>query len=83
MPRRWRIAAPWRRESLGEAIASRTGVDAFATRELGTLQAAMRERGLEVPEAEETWASLVDHLLSKSRAACEAVPDMAAYATSP
>jgi lysyl-tRNA synthetase, class II len=25
----------------------------------------MREQGLEVPEAEETWASLVDHLLSK------------------
>ena len=25
----------------------------------------MREQGLEVPEGEETWASLVDHLLSK------------------
>ena len=59
------FGAPWRRESLGDAIGSRTQVDAFATRELATLQAAMRERGLEVPEGEETWASLVDHLLSK------------------
>jgi lysyl-tRNA synthetase class 2 len=59
------FAAPWRRESLGEAIASRTGVDAFATRELATLQVAMREQGLEVPGGEETWASLVDHLLTK------------------
>ena len=30
-----------------------------------SLQAAMREQGLEVPESEETWAQLVDHLLSK------------------
>jgi lysyl-tRNA synthetase class 2 len=55
---------PWRRETLQDAIARRTGVDILAERELPSLQAAMREQGLEVP-AEETWAQVVDHLLSK------------------
>jgi lysyl-tRNA synthetase, class II len=55
---------PWRRETLRDAIASRTGVDILATRDLGALQADMRSRGLDVPE-EETWGQLVDHLLSK------------------
>jgi len=55
---------PWRRETLQDAIGQRTGVDILAERELASLQAAMRERRLEVPE-EETWAQLVDHLLSK------------------
>jgi lysyl-tRNA synthetase class 2 len=59
------FAAPWARETLSDAIGARTKVDAFATRDLGTLQAAMREQGLEVPEGDETWASLVDHLLSR------------------
>jgi lysyl-tRNA synthetase class 2 len=55
---------PWRRETLRDAIASRTGVDILAARELDALQVAMRGRGLEVPE-EDTWGQLVDHLLSK------------------
>jgi len=55
---------PWRRETLQDAIAQRTGVDILAERELPSLQAAMREHGHEVPE-EETWAQLVDHLLTK------------------
>ena len=59
------FSAPWRRETLAEAIGSRTKVDVVADRELASLQAAMREQGLEVPEAEETWGQLVDHLLSK------------------
>jgi lysyl-tRNA synthetase class 2 len=59
------FAPPWRRETLAGAIAQRTqGLDVLAHRDLGALQAAMRERGLEVP-AEETWARLVDHLLSR------------------
>jgi lysyl-tRNA synthetase, class II len=58
------FAPPWRRETLQDAIASRTGIDVLATRELPVLEAAMRERGLEVP-AEDTWAQLVDHLLTK------------------
>ncbi len=56
---------PWHRETLAGAIESRAGVDILASRELEVLQAAMRERGLEVPEHEQTWARLVDHLLSR------------------
>jgi lysyl-tRNA synthetase class 2 len=56
---------PWRRETLTEAIARRTGVDILANRDLEALRAAMRERDLEVPEHEETWARLADHLLSR------------------
>jgi lysyl-tRNA synthetase class 2 len=56
---------PWARETLAGAIAARTGgIDILANRDLESLQAAMRERGMEVPE-EETWAQLVDHLVSK------------------
>jgi lysyl-tRNA synthetase class 2 len=58
------FAPPWRRETLQDAIGSRTGIDVLATRELPVLEAAMRERGLEIP-AEDTWAQLVDHLLTK------------------
>jgi lysyl-tRNA synthetase class 2 len=56
---------PWRRETLGDAIAARTGIDVYAHRDLEALRAAMRERGLQVPEHEQTWARLVDHLLSR------------------
>ncbi len=58
------FSAPWRRETLAGAIGSRAKVDILANRELASLQAAMREQGLEVPE-EDTWGQLVDHLLSK------------------
>ena len=62
---RCRFAPPWRRETLAGAIEARTGVQILRDQgDLGALQAAMRERGLEVPE-EETWGQLVDHLLSK------------------
>jgi lysyl-tRNA synthetase class 2 len=56
---------PWRRETLTAAIERRTGIDILANRDLEALRAAMRERGLEVPEHEETWARLADHLLSR------------------
>ena len=59
-----RFEPPWKRETLGDAIESRTGIDVYADRSLEGLQQAMRERGLEVPE-EDTWAQLVDHLLSR------------------
>jgi lysyl-tRNA synthetase class 2 len=59
------FAAPWARHTLGGAIADETGIDIYAHRTLEALQAAMRERGLEVPEHEATWARLVDHLLSR------------------
>jgi len=58
------FAAPWARETLAGAIARRTGIDVLAHRDLGALRGAMRERDLELPE-EETWAQLVDHLLSR------------------
>jgi lysyl-tRNA synthetase class 2 len=55
---------PWRRETLAGAIAARTdGLDVLAHRSLEALQGAMREKRLEVPN-EDTWAQLVDHLLS-------------------
>jgi lysyl-tRNA synthetase, class II len=57
------FAAPWRRETLADAIGTRAKVDILANRELESLHAAMREQGLEVPE-EDTWGQLVDHLLS-------------------
>jgi lysyl-tRNA synthetase, class II len=55
---------PWARETLAGSIEARTGIDVLAHRDLAALQAQLRERGLEVPE-EETWAGLVDHLVSK------------------
>jgi lysyl-tRNA synthetase, class II len=57
------FAAPWKRETLAGAIGARAKVDILANRSLESLQAAMREQGLEVPE-EDTWGQLVDHLLS-------------------
>jgi lysyl-tRNA synthetase class 2 len=57
------FSAPWKRETLAGAIGARANVDILAHRELESLQAAMREQGLDVPE-EDTWGQLVDHLLS-------------------
>jgi lysyl-tRNA synthetase, class II len=59
-----RFKPPWARETFGSAIAQRTGIDIYAHRSLEALQQAMRERDLEIPD-EDTWAQLVDHLLSK------------------
>jgi lysyl-tRNA synthetase class 2 len=58
------LRPPWRRETLAEAIGSRTGIDVLAARERGELAAAIAERGLPVP-AGESWPQLVDELLSK------------------
>jgi lysyl-tRNA synthetase class 2 len=57
------FSAPWRRETLADAIRSRTSVDILANRDLESLRATMTEQGLELPE-EDTWGQLVDHLLS-------------------
>ncbi|HTE64042.1 MAG TPA: lysine--tRNA ligase [Solirubrobacteraceae bacterium] len=59
------FSAPWRRETLAGAIGARSKVDILANRDLASLQAAMREQGHDVPENEETWGQLVDHLLTK------------------
>ena len=55
---------PWKRETLAGAVAERTGVDILALRERDALAAAMRERGLPVPE-DATWPQLVDELVSR------------------
>ena len=55
---------PWHRETLQDAIGSRTGVDILAHREIESLRAAIREAGHAVPD-EETWAQMVDQLLTK------------------
>ena len=59
------FTSPWRRERLAEAIGSRAQVDILAERTFESLAAAIREQGHEVPENEETWGQLVDHLLTK------------------
>jgi lysyl-tRNA synthetase class 2 len=59
-----RFAPPWKRETLGGSVLMRTGVDVLANRALESLQAAMREKNLDVPD-ETNWAGLVDHLVSK------------------
>lgn len=58
------FSPPWRRETLADAIRSRTGVDILTARDRDALAAAMRERGLTVPE-NDTWAQLVDELVTK------------------
>jgi lysyl-tRNA synthetase class 2 len=60
-----KFAATWRRETLAGAIAARVdGLDVLAHRSLESLQGAMRERAIEIPD-EPNWAALVDHLVSK------------------
>jgi lysyl-tRNA synthetase class 2 len=59
-----RFAPPWRRETLADSVRKRTGVDVLANRSLESLQAALREHDLDVPD-ETNWAGLVDHLVSK------------------
>jgi lysyl-tRNA synthetase class 2 len=58
------FSAPWRRETLAGAIRARTGLDVLVHRDRASLASAMKGAGLEVPP-EDTWAQLVDHLLSR------------------
>jgi lysyl-tRNA synthetase class 2 len=58
------FARPWRRLKLREAILEATGVDVMEHRDRDAVLAAARERGIEL-DASDTWARLVDHLLSK------------------
>jgi lysyl-tRNA synthetase class 2 len=58
------IPGPWRREKVIEAIQERTGIDVMAHHDRDALAGAMRSAGLEAPE-EESWAGLVDELVSK------------------
>src|SRR6202008_1313927 len=54
---------PWKRATLAGAILARTGVDILANRDLASLQVEIAAKGLPVPN-EDTWALLVDNLLS-------------------
>jgi lysyl-tRNA synthetase, class II len=58
------FSAPWKRITLRDAILDATGVDVLAHKDRDALLAAAREKGVEV-QPEETWAKLVDDLLSK------------------
>jgi lysyl-tRNA synthetase class 2 len=58
------VKQPWRREKLVQAIEARTGIDVMAHHHRAALAGQMRERGLEASD-EESWAGLVDELVSK------------------
>jgi lysyl-tRNA synthetase, class II len=58
------LSAPWRRETLTDAIRSRTGIDILAFPERDALAAEMSARGLAAPP-DDSWPQLVDELLSK------------------
>jgi lysyl-tRNA synthetase class 2 len=59
-----KFAQPWKRETLVGSIEARTGIDVMTHRSLDDLKAAMRDKGLAVPD-EPNWAAMVDHLVSK------------------
>jgi len=59
------LKPPWRRETLADAIRERTGgIDILQARDRAALAAAMEERGLHAPPRD-TWAQLVDELVTK------------------
>jgi len=56
---------PWRRETLANAIRERTGgIDILQARDRDALAATMEQRGLHAPPRD-TWAQLVDELVTK------------------
>ena len=60
------FSPPWRRVTLHDAIAERTGIDVLAHRDPAELGAAIRAAGLEGYElSDRSWPQLVDDLLSK------------------
>jgi lysyl-tRNA synthetase class 2 len=59
------FSAPWRRITFVGAIEEATGIDVAAVRDRDELEAAVRDRGLDMPTAGLSWPQLVDDLLSK------------------
>jgi lysyl-tRNA synthetase class 2 len=57
--------APWRRITFVGAIEEATGIDVGGVRDRDALEAAIRERGLDMLTEGLTWPQLVDDLLSK------------------
>ncbi|MEO9023912.1 MAG: lysine--tRNA ligase, partial [Solirubrobacteraceae bacterium] len=58
------LKPPWRRETLAGAIRDRTGIDILTLRDREALAGAMVERSL-IVLPEDTWAQLVDELVTK------------------
>ncbi len=58
------FTAPWRRATLREAILEQTGLDVLALRARDALVTGAEEKGIDLSPTE-TWARLVDELLSK------------------
>ena len=58
------FSSPWKRLTLRDAVRDETGVDVLEHVDRDALVAAAREHGLEL-DPSETWAKLVDGLLSK------------------
>ena len=58
------FSSPWKRLTLRDAVRDETGVDVLEHGDRDALVAAAREHGLEL-DPSETWAKLVDGLLSK------------------
>ncbi|HEX7298861.1 MAG TPA: lysine--tRNA ligase [Solirubrobacteraceae bacterium] len=57
--------SPWQRLTFVGAIEEATGIDVGAIRDRDALEAAIRERGLDLPTDGLSWPQLVDDLLSK------------------
>ena len=58
------LSRPWRRATLQDAIRDHTGIDVLASRDRDALQRAAHGHGIEL-NPDETWAQMVDELLSK------------------
>jgi lysyl-tRNA synthetase, class II len=58
------LSPPWRRETLPEAIRTRTGIDILSLTDRDALAEAMQARGITAPK-DEGWPKLVDELVSK------------------
>jgi lysyl-tRNA synthetase, class II len=59
------FGTPWRRITFVGAIEEATGIDVGAIRDRDELEAAIRERGIDMPTEGLTWPQLVDDLLAK------------------
>ena len=59
------FSPPWRRITFVGAIEEATGIDVGAVRDRDALEAAIRERDVDMPTEGLTWPQLVDDLLAK------------------
>jgi lysyl-tRNA synthetase class 2 len=59
------LTPPWRRLDLRDGLREASGIDVRDHADAASLRAAMRAKGLDAPE-EDTWARLVDALLTQT-----------------